>query len=85
MDNKLIGFIFYITFILVSPQLFSQNPEPLIKGITTPQYFAVLVKDVDGAVGWYCSVFGLKKWEEARQKTARGGLRILKTKNFLWR
>ncbi len=45
-----------------------QNPEPLIKGITTPQYFAVLVKDVDGAVKWYCSLFGLKKLGGSKAK-----------------
>lgn len=59
--------------------LAQQNPEPLIKEITTPQYYAVLVKDVDRAVEWYSSVFGLNKLGGSRAKD--GSWRIENLKN----
>jgi len=35
------------------------NGEPWIQSVETPQYFAVVVNDVDLSVAWYKQVFGL--------------------------
>lgn len=40
----------------------AQNGEDAwVSGIQAPQYFAVVVKDVDKSVEWYSTVFGLGK------------------------
>lgn len=36
------------------------SPEPWVERIEAPQYFAVLVKDVDRSVAWYVTAFGLR-------------------------
>lgn len=35
--------------------------EPWVPEVDAPQYFAVIVSDVDASVDWYCEAFGLDK------------------------
>lgn len=46
---------------LFSLEAAAQDPSDVwVADIGAPQYFAVLVEDVDRSVEWYCRVFGLR-------------------------
>lgn len=54
-------------------------PETWVDQIGGPQYFAVLVKDVDASVAWYEQALGLKKLSD--QKAENGVWRIVNLSN----
>lgn len=51
--------------------------------IGTPQYFAVIVRDLDAAVEWYRNVFGLEQWIGSEADDGRWRIVNLRSESLL--
>lgn len=48
-----------------------EPPEVWVSEIRAPQYFAVMVEDVDRAASWYQSAFGLQRLDDTEARDGR--------------
>ncbi len=51
--------------------------------IGTPQYFAVIVRDLDAAVEWYRDVLGLEEWIGSEAEDGRWRILNLRSEKFI--
>lgn len=67
MKRRAVSTLFsLLVAVAVGPPALSAQAEPWVPAAGTPQYFAVIVEDIDRAADWYDQVFGLDvldRWE----------------------
>ena len=65
--------------IALAPAAGAQQETPWVSEVGLPQYFAVIVADVDAAAEWYEKVFGLRVVD--RTEAENGAFTILNLRN----
>ena len=83
LNSLLSGCLFMTTFMIVSPGAVAQDSSRVwIQDVEMPQYFAVLVDEVDEVAAWYSTVFGVNELDRMQAEDGSWQIVNLKNENF---